>query len=244
LAEDRAAWLRFRDRLHDDLDQFVVQDFVRGTTAEMWSVGIYADQTSQVLATFAFKKIRGYPAQYGETKIGQNDEVPPALLDQLRRAVRAVGLQGIAEFEFRRDRVTGEFKLLDINPRAWTWIGITNASPADIPWVAYQDLCGVSQEPVSETRPPGSLKFVFLLSDFLSVIYRYRRDHPPWVMSPLRWWRGLKAERLVIVEFNRRDWQPGLFFAFFVLKSIAKRISGRLLMRSSSKANASARDLE
>jgi hypothetical protein len=160
--------------------------------------------------------------------------VPPELLDRLRHAIEASGLKGILEFEFRRDSVTGEFKLLDINPRAWTWIGITCASPADIPWVAYQDLCGVELNPVTETRPPGSVKFVFLLSDFLSVTYRYRQDYPPWVMSPLEWWRSLKAERLVIAEFNHGDWQAGVFFAIFVLKSIFKKFSVRLPFRPAS----------
>lgn len=225
LINDRASWDAFRNIMRDNLDQLVVQEFVPGTTSDMYSVGLYAGSDSEILASFVMRKIRGYPALSGETKAGQNDQMPEPIMSCLRQAVRELRLQGIVEFEFRRDSETKEFKLLDVNPRAWTWIGITTASPANIPWVAYQDLCGEVLEPVSEARAPGSVKYVFLLSDFLSVTYRYRKDYPSWVMPPRRWWQTLKAEQLVIAEINQGDWRAGLFFVYFLLRSMAKRVS-------------------
>jgi D-aspartate ligase len=238
LIDDRESWHEFRSHLRDNLDQLVVQEYVPGTTSDMYSVGFYAGPGSEILATFVMRKIRGYPALSGETKAGQNDEMPEPIMNSLRQAVRALRLQGIVEFEFRRNPETGEFKLLDVNPRAWTWIGITTASPANIPWVAYQDLCGEVLEPASETRPPGSIKYVFLLSDFLSVAYRYRKDYPPWAMSPWRWWKTLRARQLVIAEINQGDWLAGLFFIYFHFRSLCKRVARPLLRRYSGGAGA------
>jgi predicted ATP-grasp superfamily ATP-dependent carboligase len=232
LIRNEAEWRAYKEELRDNLDQFIVQTLLAGTSADTYSIGVYADRNSRLLGTFVLRKIRGYPALSGETKAGQNDHVPEWIIVQVRQIIETLQYSGILEFEYRREPTTGVFHLLDANPRCWTWIALCAASPADLPWIAYQDLCGSPQAPVTETRSPGSIKYVFLISDFLSVFYRYRRDHPAWNLSPRQWWRSLAAEKLVVAEFNQFDWSAGLMILFTFLRSASRRIA-RLTTRRS-----------
>lgn len=229
LIRDEAEWQAFREQNAANLEHLVVQEFVEGTTADMYSIGVYADQRSHIAGLFVGRKIRGYPAQYGNTKLGQNDRVPDHVLAEVERIVRDLRYTGIAEFEYRRAPTTGEYRLIEINPRCWSWIGATAESPADIPWIAYRDMIGAPVEPAMDNRTPGIVKYVQILSDVANVFVRYRWDHPAWVMSPRSWWRSLEAKRLVIAEFNRGDWPVALYslgiFALNGLRFFSKRAS-------------------
>ena len=199
-------WQAYQNNYAPNLEHILLQEFIEGTTADMYSIGVYADRQSAIKGIFVGRKLRGYPALYGDTKLGQNDCVPDDLLDEVARIVKKLAYSGIAEFEFKRDPTTGKFHLIEINPRCWSWIGATAASRADIPWIAYQDLTGVKLGEVIENESPGSIKYVLIMSDFANVSFRYRWDKPDWVRGPRAWWNSLKAEKLVIAELDRGDW--------------------------------------
>ena len=41
--------------------------------------------------------------------------------------VKDLNYSGIAEFEYKKDLSTGRYRLIEVNPRSWSWIGITPA---------------------------------------------------------------------------------------------------------------------
>ena len=214
------------------LADLLVQEFVPGTTADMYSIGIYADRQSQIRGLFVGRKIRGFPAIYGDTRAGQNDSVPGSVLAEVRYIVHRLGYCGIAEFEYKRDVKSGRFRLIEVNPRCWSWVGITTASLADIPWIAYQDLIGSAPQPVTHNRDPGSIKYARILWDLSDVLLRHRSGHRAWAMSPLQWWKSLRAEKLVAAEFTRNDWPVALWSILFIIGS-AFRLAWRQIGRAS-----------
>jgi D-aspartate ligase len=222
MIDSETAWQAFRERHHSNLNQLLLQKYIRGTSANKYSVGIYANQRSQILGLFVGRTVRGYPARYGTTVLGQNDRVPVQVIDEVMRVVRDVGYTGIAEFEYRQDPVSGTFYLIEINPRCWSWIDAASMSKADIVWIAYRDLCGVSTEPVIDDEAPGSIKSVRVMSDMANVFWRYRRDDPTWLMTPRAWWRSLAAKKLALVEFARGDWLISLFCFALLLRDIIR----------------------
>jgi D-aspartate ligase len=215
-------WQAFRRRYAPHLHKMVVQEYVSGSSADMFSIGIYADRKAQVRAIFVGRKLRGYPAQYGNTILGQNDCVPEQILDEVESIVQQLGYTGIAEFEYRREPETGKFRLIEINPRCWSWILATAFSRANIPWIAYRDLCGEPVERVIENEAPGSIKAVRVMSDLANVFWRYRSDEPAWLMTPRAWWRSLAAKKLALVEFGRGDWLVSLFCFALLLRDLIK----------------------
>ena len=220
--DNAEAWGAFRMQYEKLLDHFVVQEFVPGNSDDMYSIGIYADQSAIVRGVFVGRKLRGFPAAYGNTILGQNDEVPKAVLDEMRQIVSALGYTGIAEFEYRREPDTGRFRLIEINPRAWSWIAATKASPANIPRMAYEDLKGARIVDAVDNSDGGRIKAVRVFPDLMNVLWRYRTDAPEWVMSPLGWWKGLRAQKRVFIDFNAYDPLVTLYCAALSIRDVIR----------------------
>lgn len=224
LIRDAAAWEAYRRQNPRLLPHMLIQQFIRGNSASKFSVGIYADRQSEIKGIFVGRRVRGFPAQFGDASLIEAATVPDSVLDEVRHIVRAVGYCGIAEFEFNRDSETGGFHLLEINPRSWGWIGITTASTANIPWIAYRDLAGKALTCVTHDASVGSVKMVLLTRDLSNVFIRFRWDNPDWVLSPAAWWRSLKAERLLVWEFDRRDLRGTLWCVAVVLRGAVEYV--------------------
>lgn len=161
--------------------------------------------------------------------------------EQVRASVvsmcQEIKYEGIAEFEFKKDAVTGDYKLLDVNPRTWSWVGITPACGVSLPLIAYRDLTNGG---VNDGEPPffssdaedGSIKWVRVLDDLVNCTIRNRfADYPQWHMGPVRWWRSLRADRLVLAEYSLRDPVPGIFATIEFIRSTTGGLVKSLLRR-------------
>lgn len=224
---DVQAWNEFQRRYQRYLSHLLVQEFVHGTAADMISIGLYADRDSDIRGLFVGRKIRGYPPLWGDTRAGQNDMVPNSVLREVSRVVEELRYKGLAEFEYKIDRKSGEHFLIEINPRSWSWIGITLHTPADIPWIAYQDLVGGAPAKTWHNKDPGSIKYARIMLDFLNVVVRYRWAYPSLAMSPLAWWTTLSADRLVMAEFGRGDWPLAFWSLVHLFKSLLSLVLRR-----------------
>ncbi|MFP4057187.1 MAG: ATP-grasp domain-containing protein [Candidatus Brocadiia bacterium] len=224
---------RFLEANAELLDQLLLQDYVEGMADCMVTVGVYADRGHEVKGLFTGRKLRGDPPDMGNCMAGQAEQVPEELKDIARRLCREVGYHGIAEFEFKRHAVTGRFHLLEVNPRSWSWVGITPACGVSLAWLAYCDLTGRGPlRPLESSVPTGSVKWVSLIADFQNCLWRYRRrGYPQWGLSLAQWWRSLRAQRLVTAEFAADDPLPGLFALYLAARAGARGLVGRLTGR-------------
>jgi predicted ATP-grasp superfamily ATP-dependent carboligase len=186
----------------------------------MFTVGIYADQTGTVKGVFTGRKLRGYPADYGDCILGQNEVLPESLVEMVREFCLKLNYHGIAEFEFKQDARSQAFKLIEVNPRSWSWVGITPACGVSLPWMAYTDACGMEEAPELQCQlPTGTVKYVRLVNDWRNCRFRYKRNgFPQWSLSFKEWRRSLAADKLVIAEFGWRDFLPALITFFIEIK--------------------------
>ena len=224
LIEDAAGWDRYRRAHARLLPHILIQRYIRGTSASKFSVGIYASRDSEIKGVFVGRRVRGYPALYGDASLVESSRVPDPVLAEVADIVRRLGYAGIAEFEYNQDAETGEFHLLEINPRSWGWIGITTATDANIPWIAYRDLAGEALPGVVHCGRPGATKMVLLVRDLANAFLRYRWNRPDWVLSPRAWRRSLEAENLVVWEFDRDDLRGSLWCLLVVLHASASYV--------------------
>jgi predicted ATP-grasp superfamily ATP-dependent carboligase len=211
----------FRERHASLIECFLFQEYVEGLSDCMYTVGIYADVRHEVVAMFTGRKVRGYPPDIGDCVVGQVEDVPQSLKKLTRLICKEIGYHGIAEFEFKRDAVTGEYKLIEINPRSWSWVGITPACGVSLPWIAYSDLTGLEIPETSECDlPDGSVKYVKLIEDWQNCMWRNRRaGYLQWDKSFREWRRSLKADRVVLAEFAPDDIRPGIYAVVRALRS-------------------------
>lgn len=212
----RLQWEKFAAENRQHLDGLLFQDFVEGLTDSMYSVGVYADRNSEIKGLFTGKKLRGYPALYGDCTVGTSHPVPDEVLENTFRIIKETAYSGIAEFEYKKDAETGAFYLIEVNPRPWSWIGITERCQDNIALAAYNDLTGRMpavgdrQSPSNGGSSYGDVLYVKVLQDLIHSLFLYKKDHQPWAKSFGEWKQSIKGEQIVFAEWNAADWPAGL----------------------------------
>ncbi|TYL37230.1 ATP-grasp domain-containing protein [Natronococcus pandeyae] len=218
--ESRAELDRFVTEYDDVLEHFVIQEYVRGMSDQMYTVGVYANEGT-IKGLFTGRKVRGYPPDVGDCKVGQAQSVPDHLINSVESMCDELGYHGIAEFEFKRDAETGEYYLIEINPRSWSWIGITPACGVSLPWMSYADLAGVEQiEFAKSSVADGSVTWAKVFEDALNCLYFYHQSHKEWAMDPKSWWNSVNTDKLVISELSRDDPFPACYALLLVVRRL------------------------
>lgn len=209
-----------------DISQHLItQEYVKGMSDSMYTVGIYS-KNGKVRAIFTGRKVRGYPADYGDCVVGQVESMPDNVIDEVKVMCAELNYTGIAEFEYKKDSVTGSFRLIEINPRSWSWVGITPACGVNLPQIAFDDLRNEYSGPeiLYSNKPDGSIKYVRLLEDMKNSLVMYKKKGcPVWHRSLFSWIKSLKCEKLVIAEWEWGDSKPLFFTTINMLYRIIKR---------------------
>lgn len=220
LIRNENEWQSFCRVQSNYLPYLLVQQYIAGTSASKYSICLYADRRSEIKGVFVGRRIRGYPALYGDATLVQSDRVPKSVIRETEDMVKALNYTGIAEVEFNCHANTGAFHLLEMNARCWGWIGLTNVAHTDILWIAYSDLAGDKlPTPTRNLNRPGEIKMVFLAKDVANVFIRYRWNYPSWVLSPRQWWQSIMAKKLVVWEWDRQDKRGSLWCLWCMVQS-------------------------
>src|SRR5689334_23448558 len=67
---------------------------------------------------------------------------PYTTLFRSRRLLSAIGYTGLVEVEYKFDVRDRRYKLLDINPRLWTWSALGSRAGVDFPYLLWQIMTG------------------------------------------------------------------------------------------------------
>jgi D-aspartate ligase len=84
-------------------------------------------------------KLREHPVKYGTATYSRSI----LILDVLASAkplVKGLEYTGVCEIEFMRDLRDGKYKLIEINPRTWLWVGLAKACGIDYAYMIYSYL--------------------------------------------------------------------------------------------------------
>lgn len=219
--EELEAFINSHPELVND---FAFQEYVRGMSDSMYTVGVYANE-GDVKGVFTGRKIRGYPPDIGDCKVGQVEPVPDQLVVDAKSICDELDYTGIAEFEYKRDTETGEFYLIEVNPRSWSWIGITPACSDNLPWIAYTNLHRNKDISNYQTHDnTESVTWVKASEDLINVLLFYRSVYPEWAGGPLYWWQSVNADRIVFAEGTIRDPIPIIYSIVLIARRFIKTI--------------------
>lgn len=191
----------------------VLQEYVKGLSDSMYTVGIYANKYFEVKGLFTGHKLRGFPVDIGDCMFGQVERVPEKLIELVKTVVKRIKYTGIAEFEFKKDCISGEFKLIEINPRSWSWIGITPSCGVELAWMAYCDLTGLREiKYTCSNVPDGSVKFVRYFEDKINCLRNNKKSgFKEWHMTKKEWRASLQCDKLVFAEYTKDDIKPAIY---------------------------------
>jgi D-aspartate ligase len=117
-------------------DAIMVQEFIPGGGEAQFSYAAVWDHGKPV-ASLVARRTRQYPVDFGFTSTFVETIEHPEVEAQAFRFLADLRFSGLVEVEFKFDARDGRIKLLDVNPRAWTWIGLGAAAGVDFPAIAY-----------------------------------------------------------------------------------------------------------
>ncbi len=117
-----------------DFGEPMIQEYVQKKS--YCTACVLLDHDSDVVASFAYERVKEYPLSGGPTVVGiscANEEVIGYAVSLLK----SIGWRGVAEVEFIIDQ-GGIPRLLEVNPRFWMPLNLAIQSGVDFPYLLYQ----------------------------------------------------------------------------------------------------------
>ena len=195
-------------------DGVVVQDYIPGggeaqfSYAALWS-------NNAPLAEMAARRTRQYPVEFGYTstfvEIVDNDEIKAIS----RKLLSLNDFEGLVEVEYKHDARTGSYKILDVNPRAWSWLSLCDAGGLD-----FAALIGgiLSGSPEVASQAALGHAWVHVSRDAVASLHLMLLNR-----LSLGAWLASYRQKLTFAVFAWDDPKPALLELPTTLTRVAKR---------------------
>jgi D-aspartate ligase len=144
----------------------MVQELIPGRTKGLFSVGSLCN-SGKVLAGVVVQRPRQHPMDFGHATTFAQTVDMPRLEKKAEKILGEMGYSGLSEVEFMQDPRDGEYKLIEINARAWGWHTIAIKAGVDLPYLSYLDILG---ESVSADGFAKGVKWINLVTDTPTVL--------------------------------------------------------------------------
>lgn len=189
--ESADEFLELYDRVHDWTPALMVQQWIDGTDADLYSCNCYFDRESNLVASFVARKLRQWPPRTGSSCLGEecrNDDV----LTQAIRIFESVDYVGLGYIEMKRDARTGIHYAIEANVgRPTGRSAIAEAGGVELLYAMYCDALDLPMPKDLQQQYRG-VKWIDLRHDIQSALHYLRRGEltlAGWYRS----WRGRKA---------------------------------------------------
>lgn len=208
----KGIWVDGRAELEDNwnrLDalgfQMVAQEYVPGGADDHYFVDGFRDRTGAFAGIFCRRRLRIHPPDFGNSSYCSSiapDEMPGAI-DSLATLLAQLSYRGIFSAEFKRDARDGQFKLLEVNTRAWWYVEFATKCGVNVCRMAWEDANGLPVGRVAAGYRVGA-GCVNLRGDILSILSRRGAGAIPLSRALGQWMRAH------FHVFSLRDPRPAL----------------------------------
>lgn len=183
-------FLTLYDRCSRWAEVLMVQEWIPGTDANLYSCNCYFNAGSQPLVTFIARKLRQWPPETGTSCLGEecrNDVV----LQEAIRLFQKLDYSGLGYVEMKRDERTGRHFIIEPNVgRPTGRSAIAEAGGVDLLYTMYCDNVGWPLPANREQRYRG-VKWIDLRRDFQSAAYYWQRGE----LTLADWWRSWQGPK-------------------------------------------------
>jgi len=199
-----------------DFRDVMLQEVIGGRDEQLFTFLAYFRQDATPLAYCVRRKIRQLPVDFGycTMTVSCHDE---RVVEQSLRLLQGIGFAGIGGVEYKFDAATGQYKLIEINPRPVNTIGLAPACGVDLPWIAYRDLVGEPVSPVTDWQ--DGVTWYRGWADLLAV-RRLQAHGGPTLLQWLKSLRGPRTEAAIAADDLRPAWS---FYSQVLREYVASR---------------------
>lgn len=148
---------------------YVVQQYIPGDDDQLYTAGIFAYK-GNLIAAGTSRKLRQFPPKTGECSYGELvDE--PKIIEYSKQYIEESGITGMCQVEFKKYK--GDFYLMEINPRPWSWNSIMDYAGINLPYIAIKTI----------------------LSDDKSKFYHQKKFEGNWIHSLMDFKHNVKENK-------------------------------------------------
>lgn len=211
--ESAADLLELYDRSSEWADVLMLQEWIDGSDADLYSCNCYFDQHGQSQAVFTARKLRQWPPHTGTSCLGeecQNDELREVAL----RLFHTVDFRGLGYLEMKQDCRSGRQLIIEPNiGRPTGRSAIAEAGGVELLYTMYCDLAGRGL-PEDRQQSYRGAKWIYWRQDLRSALHYWKRGE----LSLAEWLRSLSGKKATAVF----SWSDPLPFAADWLGTVGK----------------------
>lgn len=183
-------FLALYDQCSGWADLLMVQEWIEGDDATLYSCNCYFNACSEPMVTFVARKLRQWPPQTGTSCLGEecrNDFV----LEESIRLFRSVNYRGLGYVEMKRDERTGKHFIIEPNiGRPTGRSAIAEAGGVELLYTKYCDVLGLPLPANREQKYKG-VKWIYLQHDIPSALHYWKRGE----LTLREWWRSVRGAK-------------------------------------------------
>ena len=173
----------------------VAQEWIGTDPGGFWSVASYLSADGTARGVFTGRKLEQWPPDFGTSCLADavwDESIATAGVAVLQE----LGYSGISEIEFVRDAATGALLLLDVNTRAWKWVGLPIAAGIDLPLLAYRDAI---DQPFTAGQQRDGVRWTFL-RDYVQLVRVRAATVPEAAVTKTEWVDLLAGRPTTVVD--------------------------------------------
>jgi predicted ATP-grasp superfamily ATP-dependent carboligase len=149
----------------------LVQERIPGGGESQFSYAALC-RDGQPIASLTVRRSRQFPIDFGYSSSFVETLEVPEIAAPSRRLLAAIRYTGLVEIEYKREARTGAYKLLDINPRLWTWSALGARAGIDFPYLLWRMMTNM---PVPESTGRKGVRWMRMSTDFPAAIHEMVR---------------------------------------------------------------------
>ena len=145
-------------------ENIVLQEMIPGGgEAQLSYTGVWKDGVP--VASMIARRTRQYPIEFGTGTFVESVEQ-----DEVEQAagvfLKSLNYSGLIEIEFKYDARDGVHKIIDVNPRVWTWCALGELAGVDFAYIQWQLVMG---ESVAPSHGRAGASWMYVSKDILAV---------------------------------------------------------------------------
>ncbi len=196
-------------------DDIMIQEQIPSTeNNDVVSFTCFAD-CGNIKSFWMGRKIRQHPIKYGTATCAESI-YEDAVIKEAIPLVKALNYTGVCEIEFMLDERDGKYKLIEINPRTWLWVGLAKACGVDYAKMMYWHVNDIPQE--FPQKYEIGIKWINWITDIFFGVKAIKEK----LFTAGEYIRSLKGRKVKAI-WSWRDPVPGIVFPFLLFYIAKKR---------------------
>lgn len=119
----------------------ITQRIIPGFDDHMYTFDVHLNQNSKVTHYMTCQKFRQYPINFGASVYTKQIYVPE-IVTIGTKFLEDINYKGFAEIEFKKDEISGNYYLIEINVRTTTLNCLLDKAGINFPYILYKELTG------------------------------------------------------------------------------------------------------